>query len=97
MLEALAILDRYYILDHRFFARRELLEVGSALAKGDPVIRPGWLVDDVQVLSIVLPKTNGTDQVVYTFRECDEVTARAEVTRRRISRLIPFEIVRTRA
>lgn len=94
MLEALSIRGRYHVLDHRFLARPECLEVVTALPQSNAVIGSGRLVDCVQVLAIVLPETDRTDQVVAALWQCDEVAAWTQLPGRWISRLVPLELIR---
>ena len=58
------------------------------------MIRSGWLVNGIEILAVVFPEANGTDEIVPALRERNEVTARAEMPWRRIRRLVPFETVR---
>ena len=67
----------------------ELHEVSSAVAQCDAVVRAGWLVYPVNVLSVVFPETDWANQIIAALGKRDVITARALMPRGRIGWLIP--------
>src|SRR5947207_9549119 len=66
---------RNHMLHHRRFTGSELTEVGSPLSKGDAMVRPGFRVEGVQILAIILPEADRADEVVSALRQRDEIAA----------------------
>jgi hypothetical protein len=92
VLEPFAIRVRDYVLKPCFFTGPELHEISSSLSKRNSVIRPRGLIRGVHVLAIILPKTDRADQIFASFRECDVVATRTQVTRCRVGWLVPLEV-----
>src|SRR5262245_24344358 len=71
VLQVLPLLHRKHMLEHGPFTGSKLLEVVSPLTEGETVIRAGGFIQCIKVLSVILPGTNGADQVVTSLRQGD--------------------------
>jgi hypothetical protein len=63
------------VLDHRRLAGTEAKKVRPSLPEGQPVVWAGLDIQSIEILTVVLPKTDRADEVITALRQRDVVAA----------------------